>query len=155
MAAWNIPTTSNYAHYANNNNIEDTKRFAVKYAGLVPEISCDIDPSGRTDLLRILDQAESVGQITIVGCRADFVEDAWLDINCDALTVRTMLPASDTVESSDASLELVVPLHMLASVGFVQEEALNIVPLKIGDEASRAMIPPSTTWGCSTLALHK
>jgi len=26
-----------------------------------------------------------------------------------------------------------VPLHMLASVGFVKEEALNIVPIKIGD----------------------
>lgn len=28
---------------------------------------------------------------------------------------------------------MVVPLHMLASVGFVKDEGLNIVPLKIGE----------------------
>lgn len=33
--------------------------WTFKYAGVVPEISSDIDPSGRTDLLKIVDDAEA------------------------------------------------------------------------------------------------
>ncbi|KAI1725145.1 cerebral cavernous malformation protein, harmonin-homology domain-containing protein [Ditylenchus destructor] len=144
MGTWN--TNSSIACSGNSTSVE-TKRFAVKYAGLVPEIGCDIDPSGRTDLLKILDEAETLGHITILGSRTDFSEDAQLEINCEAVTLRA-LPIN---LQDDDNLLLVVPLHMLASVGFVKEEALNIVPLKIGDINSDGHVHASSAGGSNDI----
>ncbi|KAI1715701.1 cerebral cavernous malformation protein, harmonin-homology domain-containing protein [Ditylenchus destructor] len=143
MGTWN---TNSSAVSGNGASIE-TKRFSVKYAGLVPEIGCDIDPSGRTDLLKILDEAETLGHITILGSRTDFIEDAQLEINCEAVTLRA-LPIN---LQDDDNLLLVVPLHMLASVGFVKEEALNIVPLKIGDINSDGHVHASSAGGSNDI----
>uniref|UniRef100_A0AC34GWI3 Uncharacterized protein n=1 Tax=Panagrolaimus sp. ES5 TaxID=591445 RepID=A0AC34GWI3_9BILA len=96
----------------------------LNYAGLVPDIRCDIDPSGRTDLLKILDVAENNGHITILGSKAEFKEDAILDVSSDGIK---MISSSIGQEPL-----LLVPVHMIASVGYVKEEELNIVPLKIG-----------------------
>jgi len=101
------------------------KSFKVKYAGLVPEIGSDIDPSGRTDLLKILDQAEINGHISILGYAHIFPDDATMEINYDAVTVQDI--------ASPDVVQLVVPLHMIASVGYVREDALNIVTLRIGE----------------------
>uniref|UniRef100_A0A914E8K8 Cerebral cavernous malformations 2 harmonin-homology domain-containing protein n=1 Tax=Acrobeloides nanus TaxID=290746 RepID=A0A914E8K8_9BILA len=107
-----------------NPDIVEPKSFYVKYAGLVPEIRKDIDPCGRTDLLKILDEAETEGHITIVGSKNDFIDDAMLIIDCDGIKMTSIVNKEKL---------LIVPLHMLASVGFVKEEALNIVALRIGE----------------------
>uniref|UniRef100_A0AC35F2T8 Uncharacterized protein n=1 Tax=Panagrolaimus sp. PS1159 TaxID=55785 RepID=A0AC35F2T8_9BILA len=93
------------------------------YAGLVPDIRCDIDPSGRTDLLKILDVAENNGHITILGSKAEFKEDAILDVSSEGIKM---------ISSINQESLLLVPVHMIASVGYVKEEELNILPLKIG-----------------------
>jgi hypothetical protein len=107
----------------NGSNIRETRTFNVKYAGLVPDIRCDIDPSGRTDLLKILDVAENNGHITILGSKAEFKEDAILDVSSDGIKM---------ISSINQESLLLVPVHMIASVGYVKEEELNILPLKIG-----------------------
>ncbi|TMS37298.1 hypothetical protein L596_004259 [Steinernema carpocapsae] len=98
--------------------------YTIKYAGLVPEISSDIDPSGRTDLLKILDKAKLAGHITTHETKSDFSEDALFDIYPYHIQIKTL-----------ESLEVVltVPVDMIASVGLVREEALNILSIKIGE----------------------
>ncbi|KAI6187142.1 hypothetical protein M3Y98_00210200 [Aphelenchoides besseyi] len=99
------------------------RSFAIKFAGVIPEISCDIDPSGRTDLLKIIDAAEVSGYVAIVGSMDEFKEDATLEVG----------PNSVVVKSLNDEVLLVVPIYMLMSVGLVIEEQLNIVPLRIGE----------------------
>ncbi|KAK0397737.1 hypothetical protein QR680_002244 [Steinernema hermaphroditum] len=99
--------------------------YKIKYAGLVPEISSDIDPSGRTDLLKILDKAKLAGHIASHHeSLSDFVEDAFFDIYSHHIQIRS----TDNLE-----VLLTVPIDMIASVGFVREETLNILPIKIGE----------------------
>uniref|UniRef100_A0A1I7ZAR3 CCM2_C domain-containing protein n=1 Tax=Steinernema glaseri TaxID=37863 RepID=A0A1I7ZAR3_9BILA len=98
--------------------------YKIKYAGLVPEISSDIDPSGRTDLLKILDKAKLNGHITAHASKSDFAEDAIFDIYSYHIQIRSM---------ENLEVLLTVPVDMIASVGFVREEALNILPIKIGE----------------------
>lgn len=32
--------------------------FLLQYAGIIPEIPADMDPTGRTDILRVIDEAK-------------------------------------------------------------------------------------------------
>uniref|UniRef100_A0A7E4V198 CCM2_C domain-containing protein n=1 Tax=Panagrellus redivivus TaxID=6233 RepID=A0A7E4V198_PANRE len=101
----------------------ELRRFNVTYAGLVPEIRCDIDPSGRTDLLKVLDDAEINGNIRAVRFGATVVDDAILEVSNDGVRIQSL--------NGQAEL-LVVPVSMIASVGFVEEDSLNILPIRIG-----------------------
>ncbi|KAI6234683.1 hypothetical protein M3Y99_00787800 [Aphelenchoides fujianensis] len=100
------------------------RSFVIKFGGVIPEISCDIDPSGRTDLLKLIDAAEVAGHVSIVRSPADFKEDATLEVGPAAAVVKSL---------SDQETLLVVPLHVLMSVGLVVEEGVNYLPLRVGE----------------------
>uniref|UniRef100_A0A914UZW3 Cerebral cavernous malformations 2 harmonin-homology domain-containing protein n=1 Tax=Plectus sambesii TaxID=2011161 RepID=A0A914UZW3_9BILA len=97
--------------------------FDVKYAGLIPEIPSDIDPSGRTDLLKVLDQGKKDGQI-LTPETGGLTMDAVLGINAYSIRI---------TDKQSEEILLCAPVHMIASVGFVKEEGLNILPIKIGE----------------------
>jgi len=99
------------------------KYFNVKYAGWIPDIRYDIDPMSRTDLLKILDSAENNGHINFHGSGKSVNEDAILEVGCDGIKI--------TSKNQDQETLLTVPVNMLASVGLVIEDGLNIIPLKI------------------------
>uniref|UniRef100_A0AC34QJV2 Cerebral cavernous malformations 2 harmonin-homology domain-containing protein n=1 Tax=Panagrolaimus sp. JU765 TaxID=591449 RepID=A0AC34QJV2_9BILA len=101
----------------------DSRSYNIKYAGWIPKIRSDIDPMSRIDLLKVLDTAETNGHIILHGLPKDFQEDASLQINPDGVKV-TSLRSQDVL--------LTVPINMLASVGLVTEDTINIVPLMIG-----------------------
>jgi len=94
-----------------------------KYAGLVPEIGAVLDPSGRTDLLKILDQAKTLGLIEAC-TRRELKLDAVLTIHNYGIRIH---------RKNDGELLLCAPIHMVASVGFVKEDMFNILPIKIGE----------------------
>ena len=66
------------------------KELNFQYAGLIAEISPSIDPSGRTDLLSIIDEAEWRSEISTIHCQNNYVEDARLAIDCDSLVVSAL-----------------------------------------------------------------
>uniref|UniRef100_F1L3N6 Malcavernin n=1 Tax=Ascaris suum TaxID=6253 RepID=F1L3N6_ASCSU len=107
--------------------VDEVTTFKVKYAGLVQDIRGDIDPSGRTGLLKILDQAKLNGQIKAFSRTRDFAADAVLRVDTCSISVNAL---------ENGELLLCVPIHSIASVGFVREECENILPIKIGDISS-------------------
>ncbi|VDK65496.1 unnamed protein product [Onchocerca ochengi] len=98
------------------------------YAGLVHDIRGDIDPSGRTDLLKILDRAKITKQIESFDEKNKFTTNAVLQIDLCSITVRSIF---------ENELLLYVPIHLIASVGFVREAHEYILPIKIGYSSAR------------------
>ncbi|KAL3982471.1 hypothetical protein ACH3XW_47300 [Acanthocheilonema viteae] len=98
------------------------------YAGLVRDIRGDIDPSGRTDLLKILDRAKIRKQITSFDQKNNFTANAVLQIDMCSITVRSVF---------DDELLLYVPIHLIASVGFVREAHEYILPVRVGYSSAR------------------
>ncbi|EFO19007.2 hypothetical protein LOAG_09488 [Loa loa] len=104
------------------------QRRAGDYAGLVHDIRGDIDPSGRTDLLKILDRAKIRKQITSFDAKSNFIGNAVLQIDSCSVAVRSIF---------DNELLLHVPIHLIASVGFVREAHEYILPIKVGYSSTR------------------
>ncbi|KAM3725546.1 Cerebral cavernous malformations 2 protein [Dirofilaria immitis] len=102
--------------------------FQVQYAGLVRDIRGDIDPSGRTDLLKILDRAKIKKQIESFDETNKFAANAVLQIDLCSITIRS------TFENE---LLLYVPIHLIASVGFIREACEYILPIKVGYSSAR------------------
>ncbi|VDO30225.1 unnamed protein product [Onchocerca flexuosa] len=118
-----------------------------EYAGLVHDIRGDIDPSGRTDLLKILDLAkvffsgnskeyrnnrvsllQITNQIESFDEKNKFTTNAILQIDLCSITVRSIF---------ENELLLYVPIHLIASVGFVREAHEYILPVKVGYSSAR------------------
>uniref|UniRef100_A0A1I8EPC0 CCM2_C domain-containing protein n=1 Tax=Wuchereria bancrofti TaxID=6293 RepID=A0A1I8EPC0_WUCBA len=99
-----------------------------EYAGLIRDIRGDIDPSGRTDLLKILDRAKIRKQIASFDEKSNFTANAVLQIDLSAITIRSIF---------DNELLLYVPIHLIASVGFVREAHEYILPVKVGYGSTR------------------
>ncbi|KAI6175700.1 Malcavernin [Aphelenchoides bicaudatus] len=68
-------------------------------------------------------KVKEAGHLSRATTGKDFKEDAQLEIDSKAVTVRAL---------NNEEVLLVVPLYMIVSVGFVVEQDSNIVPLKIG-----------------------
>ncbi|VDM10193.1 unnamed protein product [Wuchereria bancrofti] len=100
----------------------------MQYAGLIRDIRGDIDPSGRTDLLKILDRAKIRKQIASFDEKSNFTANAVLQIDLSAITIRSIF---------DNELLLYVPIHLIASVGFVREAHEYILPVKVGYGSTR------------------
>uniref|UniRef100_A0A0N5ARY0 CCM2_C domain-containing protein n=1 Tax=Syphacia muris TaxID=451379 RepID=A0A0N5ARY0_9BILA len=101
----------------------------VKYAGLIQDIRGDFDPSGRTDLLKILDRAKLDGKIVPFGSTKQFEADAILKISDSVVSITA---------KSNQELLLRVSIHWIASIGLVREGYENILPIKIGDTSANA-----------------
>ncbi|CAD5219542.1 unnamed protein product [Bursaphelenchus okinawaensis] len=106
-----------------------TRTFAIQYAGLASRVNANIDPSGRTDLLKVLDHAQANGQVIMPS--REIAENARLELDHQAVVIRNM---------ADGDVVLVVPLYMLVSVGYVIEEEQHIVALKIGEVYSADLV---------------
>ncbi|VDM96250.1 unnamed protein product [Thelazia callipaeda] len=100
----------------------------LQYAGLIRDIRGDIDPSGRTDLLKILDRAKIKKQITPLDEKQKFTENAILEISLCSVAIRSV---------TDNNLLFCAPIHLIASVGFVREGHEYILPVKIGYSSGR------------------
>uniref|UniRef100_A0A914ICV8 cGMP-dependent protein kinase egl-4 n=1 Tax=Globodera rostochiensis TaxID=31243 RepID=A0A914ICV8_GLORO len=99
----------------------EQRRWTLRLGGLVEAVNgAHIDPSGRTDLLKVLDRAKRDGTFPL-----DDGEMALLECDCDVLRV------SEAPEGNN--LLALIPLHQLSSVGFVREAPQNILALKVGD----------------------
>ncbi|KAL3080697.1 hypothetical protein niasHT_033254 [Heterodera trifolii] len=101
----------------------NARQWTLHFGGLVEAINgAHIDPSGRTDLLKVLDRAKRDGSLQLDGG-----EIALLECDCDAVRV-------SAAKGDDSSEPLaLIPLHQLSSVGFVHEPPQNILALKVGD----------------------
>ncbi|CAJ0603245.1 unnamed protein product [Cylicocyclus nassatus] len=113
-----------------NQRPEDVTEFNVAYAGVISDVSfVSIDPSGRSDLLKIIDQAQSSGSIALLQC----LEPDSHRISIARHHVRVWTIATQRVE-------LRVPLHIIASVGYIQDDGIHIICINIGPDPRNRQI---------------
>ncbi|PIO70309.1 hypothetical protein TELCIR_07840 [Teladorsagia circumcincta] len=109
---------------------EEVVEFAVAFAGVITDVSfVSIDPSGRSDLLKIIDQALSGGSITAMHSLQP--ESHRISINRHHLQIWS--PSTQVVEVR-------VPLHIIASVGYILDDGLHIICINIGPDPRNRQI---------------
>ncbi|CAJ0937427.1 unnamed protein product, partial [Mesorhabditis belari] len=109
-------------------HIELPTRFQVMFGGVIPGVDhTNLDPSGRSDLLRTIDKAKD-GLVYLPQRLGEFRETAKLQMDEKTLSVLGLL---------DGQLELRVSLHQIASIGYVREEIsghfIHILCVKVGE----------------------
>ncbi|KAK6750629.1 hypothetical protein RB195_002542 [Necator americanus] len=94
------------------------------YAGVISDVSfVSIDPSGRSDLLKIIDQAQSSGSIAPMHC-----------LQPDSHRISIARHHVHVKAAASQQIELRVPLHIIASIGYIQEDSIHIICINIGPD---------------------
>ncbi|MFH4977243.1 hypothetical protein AB6A40_003952 [Gnathostoma spinigerum] len=114
----------NNARKATISTPDQVMTFYVEYAGLLQNIRGDIDPSGRTDLLKILDRAKTERRFASYKENEKPRTAAALRIHTYYVSLRSL---------SNGQLLMCVPSRLIASVGFIREERENLLPIRIGE----------------------
>ncbi|KAK5964543.1 hypothetical protein GCK32_018886 [Trichostrongylus colubriformis] len=102
----------------------------VAFAGVITDVSfVSIDPSGRSDLLKIIDHALNSGSIA---------------------SLQSLKPKSHRItihrhhlqiwSTSTQLVEVRVPLHIIASVGYIFDDGLHIICINIGPDPRNRQI---------------
>ncbi|XGW25688.1 hypothetical protein V3C99_006808 [Haemonchus contortus] len=109
---------------------EEIIEFNVAFAGVITDVSfVSIDPSGRSDLLKIIDQALSHGSIAPMHS---------LQSGSHRISIhRHHLQICST---STQLVEVRIPLHIIASVGYIFDDGLHIICINIGPDPSNRQI---------------
>lgn len=95
--------------------------FEVRYCGLIPEIPVDVDPTGRTELLKVIDHGKKNGYIPLT---VSDEQNAVLGLN--AYSIRIVSKKNDQPLLS-------APVHQISAVCHVTEGSENILGIKIGE----------------------
>ncbi|WKY08663.1 hypothetical protein Q1695_007863 [Nippostrongylus brasiliensis] len=103
---------------------DDVVEFPVAFTGVITDVSfVSIDPSGRSDLLKIIDEALS--RRSIAPLQSVAPQSHRLSISRLQLCIRSQ---------STQLVQLRVPLHIIASVGYMLDDGLHIVCINIGPD---------------------
>lgn len=94
----------------------------VKFVGIIRDIAIDLDPTNRTEILRVIDFGKQEKRLPRV-----------LRPEHDVLFRMSAYSIKLLARENREKLELHVPIHQVAAISYVHEDDLHIVSIKFGD----------------------
>ncbi|XP_013418720.1 cerebral cavernous malformations protein 2 homolog isoform X2 [Lingula anatina] len=109
--------------------LQDYVEKDLRFAGIIPNVPVHLDSTSRTDILRVIDRGKKDGTIP---WHTTYEQDAIFSLSVNNIKISR--------RDGNEELMLRVPIHEIATICYIQDDASFILILKFGNpEESREM----------------